>query len=125
MSIQHAIRLRKVPCGEGREGKERTCGVLKVGLLVVERGALELELVLEPAPVVGAGALLGDVLVHAVLGLRAVLVEGVGVGCARGACHGGRWAVEVYVWCESDRESERESDDGVDEGEETWAVRII
>ena len=74
--------MRRSDLGGGK-GRILTGRLLKVGLLVVESGVLVLELVLKTDPVVRASTLLGDVLVHAVLGLRTVLVERVGVGCAR------------------------------------------
>ena len=80
--------LGAIAMERGKRGAVLTSFRVELGLLVLEGGGLEIELVLEAAPVVGAPATLGDVLVHAVLGLGAVLVDRVGVGCAGRAGHG-------------------------------------
>ena len=63
----------------------------EVFLLVVGSSLFEVLLTREVAPVVTAGATLGQSGVHAVLGHGAVLDEGVGVCCALSASHDVAW----------------------------------
>lgn len=84
----------------GGGGGRGLLAVLLVEEGVVERGALELALVGEAAPVVLAGAGLARHVVGAGAGLGAVLDHGAGVCSTGGSCHVGGWVWVVVVGSE-------------------------